>query len=380
MEELKDIRKSIDETDDVIKKAFVNRMELCKAVAEAKKNSAVPVNDPARENAVVFRLTEGLPENYAKYIKELYSVIFSVSKAYQSELIGRSSVTAEEIKKIAAEGFKRMPVRAAVACQGVNGAHSGAAANVLFPVNEVTYFKSFEGVFSAVESGLCEYGVLPVENSTAGSVTEVYDLMKKHDFHIVRAVKVKIEHCIAAVCGTELKDIKRVISHPQAIKQCARFLKESGFNAEEETNTAVAAKRVAEEKDGTLAVLCSAHCAETYGLKILRRNVQDEANNYTRFICIGKKLEIFDGSDKISVMTALPHRPGGLVNVLNGFAAQGLNLTKIESRPVPNTDFEFMFYFDFEGEVTNPAVIDIIASLENNSDKFLFLGAYKEIS
>lgn len=380
MKDVNEIRKAIDLADDVIKDAFVKRMEICKEIAEAKKNSASPVSDPARENAVLFRLTEGLPENYAKYLKELYSVIFSVSKAYQSEIIGRTSSTVEEINRLIKNGLKNAPARAAVACQGVNGAYGGAAAKKIFPICDVTYFKNFDGVFSAVERGLCEYGVLPIENSTAGSVTEVYDLMKKHDFHIVRAAKVKIEHCLASVNGAEFKDIKRIVSHPQALRQSEKLLKSRDFVVEEETNTAVAAMRVAEEKDKTLAVICSTDCAEAYGLKILQRNVQDEASNYTRFICIGKRLEIFKGSDKISVMTTLPHKPGGLAGVLNGFAAQGLNLTKIESRPVPNTDFEFMFYFDFEGEITDKVVTDAIASLENNSDKFVFLGAYKELS
>ena len=380
MNELSEIRELIDKTDDEIKNSFIKRLELMKDVAEAKKRTDKPLNDAKRENSIVFRLTENMPENYARYIKELYSVIFSASKAYQSELIGRSSATVDEIKSILSGGLKSAPVRAAVACQGVAGANSGAAAKKLFPINEVTYFKNFEGVFSAVERGLCEYGVLPIENSTAGSVSEVYDLMKKHDFHIVRAVKLSIEHCLAGVRGATAKDVKRVLSHPQALRQCAEYIKSRNFIAEEAANTATAAMQAAEKGDKSVAVLCSAECAEVYGLTVLERGVQDEASNYTRFICIGKNVEIFSGSDKISVMTTLPHRPGGLVNVLNGFAAQGLNLTKIESRPVPNTDFEFMFYFDFEGEVNRPEVLDLIASLENNSDKFVFLGAYKEIS
>ena len=379
MEDLKQIRTKIDKTDDELKDIFIQRLELMKDVAEAKKNADSQITDTNRENEIVYRLTENLSDKYARYIKELYSVVFSTSKAYQCELLGKSSKVVDEIKEIIQNGQKKAPARAAVACQGVKGAYGGAAAKKLFSICDVTYFKNFEGVFSAVESGLCEYGVLPIENSTAGSVSEVYDLMKKHDFHIVRAVRLNIEHCIAGVNGATLKDIKKVVSHPQAIRQCAKFIKEHKLETEEDVNTAIAAEKVAKLNDKSVAVLCSNECAEVYGLNVLERGVQDETNNYTRFICISKNMEIFAGSDKISIMTALPHKPGGLVAILNRFAASGLNLTKIESRPVPNTDFEFMFYFDFEGLANDPEVLSLIASLERSSDKFVFLGAYKEI-
>lgn len=379
MDKLKDVREKINETDDELKKLFVKRMSLCGEVAKIKKQNGIPVNDTERENAVVYRLTQDLPDNEKIYLKELYSAIFATSKAYQNEITGGASATVEKLKTLTAGGLEKMPARAAVACQGVKGSYGGAAAKKLFPVADITYFKNFEGVFSAVESGLCEYGVLPIENSTAGSVSEVYDLMRKHNFHIVRAIKLKIEHCLVGKAGATAGDIKRVISHPQALRQCDGFIKSRKYVADEAANTAVAAKTVAESDDKTLGALCSYDCAELYGLKVLERSVQDESSNYTRFICIGKNAEIFSGSDKISVMTTLPHRAGSLASALNRFSALGLNLTKIESRPVPNTDFEFMFYFDFEGDVNDASALSMIADLENTSDKFQFLGAYKEI-
>ena len=260
----------------------------------------------------------------------------------------------------------------------MSGANSGAAANKLFPICDITYFKTFEGVFSAVESGLCEYGVLPIENSTAGSVSEVYDLMRKYNFHIVRAVRLKIEHCLAGVKGATVKGVKKVLSHPQALRQCAGYIKDHKYEEESAENTATAAKKVSEMNDTSVAVLCSPECAQIYGLQILDRAVQDNGNNFTRFICIGKEAEIFKGSDKISIMTALSHKPGSLNDMLGKFSSFGLNLTKIESRPIVGTDFEFMFYFDFEGDVTDEKVVDLIGELENNSDKFVFLGNYKE--
>ncbi|MBO4251659.1 MAG: bifunctional chorismate mutase/prephenate dehydratase, partial [Clostridia bacterium] len=260
----------------------------------------------------------------------------------------------------------------------VKGAFSGVAAQKFFPVSDIVYVKNFEGVFGAVESGLCEYGVLPIENSTAGSVLEVYDLMRKHNFHIVKAARLKISHCLAAMDGATLSDIKTVVSHPQALMQSEEFLKGLKVRTEADENTAVAAKRVAESGDKTLAALCSKECAETYGLKILKSDVQTTDANYTRFILIKKDLCVYKGADKMSVMTSLPHESGSLNKILGRFAALGLNLTKLESRPIVGADFEFMFYFDFEGDIADQNVQDLIAGLENDSDNFVFLGAYKE--
>ncbi len=376
--ELSDIRNKIDDIDDEIAELYVKRMGLSAEVARVKEKTGKNVTDIAREKEIIFRLAEKSPKELTLYLKELYETVFFTSKAYQSALIGRTSATVTEIKKLIEDGLDKMPVSATVACQGIKGANSMAATHKFFPVSDIVYVKNFAGVFNAVESGLCEYGVLPIENSTAGSVLEVYDLMRKHNFHIVQSCRMKISHCLAALPSAELKDVKKVISHPQALMQCEEFLKTSNFSAEADENTAVAARRVAESGDTTVAALCSKECAETYGLKILRADVQDSDANYTRFILIKKDLCIFKGADKMSVMTSLAHEPGSLNRILGRFSALGLNLTKLESRPIVGSDFEFMFYFDFDGDVTEPAVQNLIAELENGSDNFVFLGAYKE--
>ena len=379
MEDLIKIREKIDSIDDEIVKEYIERINLCGMVAEEKKKMGKAVSDLERERKILYRITENVPEKYHTLLKELYSTIFATSKAYQSSLIGSASKTKSAIDKIIEGGLTDLPERAAVACQGVKGANSGTAAEKLFPISDLNYFKTFEGVFSAVESGLCDYGVLPIENSTAGSVLDVYDLMKKYDFHIVRTVRIKIEHCLAAIPGATLSGIKKVVSHPQAISQCSEYIKVHKLDSELGENTAIAAKNVSEQEDKTVAAICSPDCAALYGLQTVERAVQNNVNNFTRFICIGKNLEIFKGSDKISVMTALSHRPGSLNEMLMKFSTLGLNLTKIESRPIVGTDFEFMFYFDFEGDITRPDVLNLIAELENSSDKFVFLGSYKEI-
>ena len=376
--ELSEIRRKIDEIDDELTALYVKRMSLSAEVAKEKSKTGKSVSDGAREREIVFRLCEKSPKELTVYLKELYDTVFFTSRAYQSALIGRTSKTVEEIKKLIGNGFSQMPVSATVACQGIKGANSMTAASKFFPVSDVVYVKNFAGVFGAVESGLCEYGVLPIENSTAGSVLEVYDLMRKHNFHIVRSVRLRVSHCLAAIPDAELKDVKTVVSHPQALMQCDEFIKNSGFIAQADENTAVAAKRVSESGDKTLAALCSKECAAEYGLKVLKTDVQTSDLNYTRFILIEKDLCIYKGADKMSVMTSLPHESGSLNRMLGRFSALGLNLTKLESRPIVGSDFEFMFYFDFDGDVTEPDVQNLIAELENGSENFVFLGAYKE--
>ena len=379
MKTVEEIRKEIDNLDDKIASLYLERMSAVKEIAEAKKGENKAINDSNREDQIIYRLTKDAPEELKIYLKEVYKSVFHTSKSYQTALQNTSSITKDRIKEILEDGIKPFPVQAAAACQGVLGAYSGSVAKKVFSISSVTYFKNFEGVFSAVENGLCEFGVLPIENSTAGSVLEVYDLMKKHDFYIVRSVRAKIEHALVGVNGSKIENIKKVISHPQALKQCENYLKKLGVEIESVENTAVAAKMLQEMNDKSVGALCSSDCAEIYGLKILEKSVQDSGSNYTRFICIAKNLQIYKNADRISIMTAISHKPGSLNGMIGKFSALGLNLLKIESRPIPNSEFEFMFYFDFEGDVGDLKVQNLIAELENGSDKFVFLGAYKEL-
>lgn len=379
MEELKNIRSELDKLDDEITDLWLKRMSLIKDVAVYKAKNGKKVSDGNREDEIIYRLSEKTPEELKLYLKEVYSSIFATSKAYQSVSLNLESPTIDKVKEIIAAGLTDFPVSGTVACQGISGANSGTAAKSIFPICNISYFKNFEGVFNAVEKGLCKYGVLPIENSTAGSVSEVYDLMKKHKFYIVRSVRLKVDHCLVGIEGSDLKNIDTVYSHPQALSQCAEHLKKLGVKTVEAENTAVAARNLLEIGNKNEAVLCSRECAEKYGLKVLESSVQDNPYNYTRFICIGKNLEIYNEADKISVMTSLSHEPGSLNRTLARFAALGLNLTKIESRPVLGSQFEFMFYFDFEGSILSEKVQSVIAELENTSDRFVLLGSYKEI-
>ncbi len=266
-----------------------------------------------------------------------------------------------------------------MACQGVAGAYSQLACDKLFKLPRTMFFASFEAVFAAIEKGLCRYGVLPLENSTAGSVNAIYDLMMKHDFRIVRSVRLKIDHNLLVKPGTRREDIKEIYSHPQAISQCEQYLQGfSGVKVIPCENTAMAAQRVS-ESEGGCAALSSRACMKLYGLECLEASVQDTANNFTRFICISKNLEIYPGADRTSLMAVLSHQPGSLCRLLNRFYALGLNLNKLESRPMPDRNFEFMFYFDLETSVYSPEFLQLMGELPGLCEEFSYLGSYSEV-
>ena len=262
----------------------------------------------------------------------------------------------------------------------MEGAYSQIACDKLFAMPDIVYFKSFEGVFQAVEQGLCEYGVLPIENSSHGTVSAVYDLMRHYKFHILRSIKVQINHMLLANPGAKKETIREIFSHEQALGQCAAYLKQ--FPDAKITvveNTAVAAKRVGESGRTDVAAISSRDCAALYGLAILEEDVQDAASNFTRFICITKELRIYPGASRISLMLSLPHRPGALYAMIAKFSALGLNLIKIESRPIPGRDFEFLFYFDMEASVYSDEVLSLLGELSEEPELFILLGCYSEV-
>ena len=272
------------------------------------------------------------------------------------------------------------PAKAVVACQGVEGAYSQIACEGLFHLPSIMYFDSFEHVFRAVEAGMCRYGVLPIENSTAGSVNAIYDLMIRHNFSIVRSVRLRVSHCLLARPGADIGGVKEIFSHQQAIDQCSEFLASLGnVKVTAVENTAAAAKLVSESGRKDVAALASRSCAAHYGLEVLRADAQDSDSNYTRFICISKEPEIYPGADRISLMMILPHRPGSLYSVVSKFNSLGLNLLKLESRPLPGRDFEFMFYFDIGAPVTAPQTESLFRDLEAAGQELRYLGAYSEI-
>ncbi|MBO5285860.1 MAG: chorismate mutase [Clostridia bacterium] len=378
--DLSEVRQSIDQVDDEIKNLYLKRMELVSKVTQAKKQTGKSTFDPEREKNIILRVTEDVEPDKQVYLKRVFESLFETSKAYQTVNSEYTSPTVVKLKNAIADGFKPFPVRAKVACQGVEGANSGIAADKLFEIADITYFKNFEGVMNAVEKGFCKYGVLPIENSYAGSVNAVYDLMKEHKFYIVKSLRMPVYHNLIVNNGVKISDIKEIISHEQAINQCRKYLEKfPGVKITPVANTALASKMVKDSGRTDLGALSSRECAEYYGLKILDADIQDSNSNYTRFIVIAKDLELFDGAKKLSIMTTLPHTPGSLYKLLAKFYSLGINLTKLESRPMTGANFEFMFYFDFEGDIKSQAVLNLIAELDVGAEAFTFLGAYNEV-
>ncbi len=376
--DLKDARLQIDAIDDQMTKLFIERMNLSKSIAEIKDREGLNILNTERERAIVLEETAKMPEEIRVFGKQYYENLFSVSRAYQARTVQGESTTLNVIREALKNGYSTFSDSAIVACQGVLGAYSQIAADKMVKLANVVYFKDFNGVFSAVEKGMCRYGVLPIENSSVGSVNDVYDLMLKHKFYIVKAVKLRINHCLLAKKGVSIKDIKEVYSHEKAIEQCADYLKALNIKVTVCENTAVASRMVATSDRKDIACISSKECAAIYGLSILDSNINDNGNNFTRFILISKDLEVLEGANKISIMANLKHEAGSLNNILNRFSAEGLNLTKLESRPIPTSVFEFSFYFDFEGNTAHPEIQGLISELENACEKFVFLGNYSE--
>lgn len=375
---LDEIRNKIDCLDDKMAELYRERMFLSKLVGEEKNISGTPVENKIREKEILRRVTFDMEEALKLYTKQVFTTIFETSKAYQYSFTDIKSNLKDKILNI--KEAKPFPVSASVACQGTAGAYSNIACDKLFPINTITYFKDFEGVFGAVEKSLCEFGILPIENSSAGSIGTVYDLMRKHNFYIARSIRLRVKHCLLASKGAKISDIKEIYSHEQAINQCSSFIKTlPNVKINVCSNTAIAAEITALSGRSDIACLSSEQCAELYGLEILKSNVQNNNNNYTRFIVISKNLSLYQGADKISIMVNLAHESGSLNKLLGKFAALNLNLTKIESRPIPDSVFEFCFYFDFEADICDKEVLNLLAELENTTENFVFLGSYSEV-
>ena len=375
--ELKDSWDQLDRIDDQLAALFKERMETVKQVADYKKEHNTPVLASGRERDILYRVTGLCGPELEEYTKILYFTLLELSRDYQENRLNTGeSALCGAIRAAAAEDF---PSRAVVACQGIEGAYSQLACDKLFSLPQIMYCNRFDGVFRAVETGMCRYGILPIENSSAGSVTEVYDLMEKYNCKIVRSLKLKIEHCLLAPSGVKLADVKEVVAHEQALDQCSEFLKSSGVKITVFNNNAAAAKYVSESGRTDIAAIASVNCGSLYNLSVLSDRVSNTDHNYTRFICISKDLEIFEGANKITFVASASHRPGSLYSLLAKFATRGLNITKLESRPIPGKDFEFRFYFDVDASVRSQDTQTILSQLEKE-DFFTFLGAYSEVS
>ena len=378
--DLSELRDEIDKIDEELVRLFTARMGISAQVADYKREHNLPIFHPGREREILQKVASMAGSEMGNYTRVLYSMLFELSRSYQSKRNGTLSPLYEQISKSIECTPKLFPQTPIVACQGVEGAYSQIACEKIFKSPFIMYFKNFEAVFTAIEQGMCQYGILPIENSTAGSVTKVYDLMIRHNFSIVRTFRLKVDHNLLANPGTSLSDIKTIYSHEQAINQCGDFLHSlTGVNVIPVANTALASEMVAKSGQKDVAALSSRFCAELYGLNCLASSVQDKGNNRTRFICISKNLEIYPGSDKTSIMMVLPHKPGALYKVLARLYTLGINVTKLESRPIPDREFEFMFYFDLETSIYSDEFVQLMCELDDLCEEFKYLGSYTEV-
>ena len=381
---LSEIRQKIDEIDSQLLPLFIERMKCSEQVAKNKIEQNLPIFNESRENQILDKV-EKSADDFDTEAKMLYTVMMSLSRMRQHKLM-YSGVSCRDTIVAAMKRTAPLEVLSAgktVACVG-SGSYANEAAITLFPNRELAFQSSHNDVFCALEEGKADIGILPVENSSAGSVAEVYDLIMKYRFSIIAATTVQVRHCLAAPQGSSMESVHTITSHPQALSQCSEFIKAHGYQPIQFVNTAMAAKKIAEINDCTSGVICSELAAEQYGLKILQKNVQNLQNNRTRFVAIKKEMAIPTEANKISLCFSLDHKTGSLYSVLGRFAMHGLNLTKIESRPAhvisedSPYDFQYDFYLDFTGKVTDEKTLDLICELSSELNNFSFLGNYVE--
>lgn len=376
MLDLGKIRDEIDATDDEIVRLFQHRMALTAEVAQYKIETGKAVFDAERERQKLEKLTgEGTNAFNTKGIQELFQQIMSISRKRQYQLLtengGEEMTDYTQVDHLPTHGRR-------VVFQGVEGAYSFGAMKEFFD-DTITSFHvdTWKEAMEAITKGEADYAVLPIENSTAGIVSDIYDLLVEYPHYIVGEQELPVEHVLMALPGAKVEDIRTVISHPQALAQCRRFLDSNeNWKTEERLNTAAAAKEVSESGDLTMAAVGSPYAAEHFGLQILKEDIFDARGNTTRFVIISGQKRFVKDAQKISVCMELPHQSGSLYNALTHFIYNDLNMTKIESRPIPQRKWEYRFFVDFEGNLSDPAVKNALRGLQAESAKFRIFGNY----
>lgn len=371
-------RSEIDKIDSDILRLFEKRMKISDSIARVKMKDGLPVLNTGREQAILDKAKNSVTPEYSQYAVSLCSYIMELSRSRQHDIL-----TAEggiKFKFNSEISLARAEIASPrVAVQGVPGSYAGIAAAKMYGGCELEFVDSWDKVMCCLQDGSADYGVLPVENSTAGSVIDVYDLLLKYKYNIVKALQLPVSHCLLGVRGAVLADIKDVYTHPHAFPQCKPFFdKHCGLNKIPYCNTAIAAQTVAQMGDRTKAAIASKECAHIYGLDVLAESIQQTDDNCTRFISISKKLELHGEANKISLIFSLPHVTGSLCRTLSRFSMCGHNLTKIESRPDPKTPFEYYFYVDFIGSISSAQTANMLGALRDELPFFYFLGNYDE--
>lgn len=368
-------RERIDAIDARIIELFEERMRIASDVAAYKRAKGLAVLDREREARKIESARQAASDEFKQYMAPLFGFIMEMSRAYQHGLLGDgldASVNPERIEKL--------PAAPRIACQGVAGAYSHAAARSLFPEGDVAFCDSWAAACDEVCRGAADYAVLPLENSTAGTVNRVYDLLVQRGLFIVSSLSLRIEHALLAKEGCLIDEVREVFSHEQALRQCDGFIAGLGGDVRATVceNTATAARAVADDPCCDVAAIASPACADLYGLSVLAAAVQDESDNFTRFICVARAAQATADADRSSFLLVLAHEPGSLHRVLARIAALGANLLKLESRPIPGKRFEFMFYVDVASVPDDGIFDDLVSQVSPLCERFCYLGSYRE--
>ena len=379
MDELQTLRQDIDKLDGQLVELFCHRMDITRRVGEYKRERGIPVLDQARERQVLQNKGELAGDELRPAVITLYQTILALSRRQQRDLAGQAKKTDNPGVKRWQEARRsaRQPVVSPeVVYQGVPGAYSEQACLNFFGEGvDAAGLEQFEDCFLALREGRADYAVLPIENSSTGAIRQIYDLLTQYECYIVGETTVRVEHCLLAPEGATLDTITHVYSHEQGLFQCERYLNaRPGWKQVPQADTAGSARMVAESGDVTKAAICSARAAELYGLTILARSINHNTQNTTRFVVVSPRLELRPGANKISTLFVLPHEAGSLYEVLSVFSVHGLNLVKLESRPLPERSWEYMFFLEFTGALDDPAVSDALHELAQTTGKFRVLG------
>lgn len=368
-------RERIDAIDGRIVELFEERMRVAADVAAYKRAKGLAVLDREREARKIESVQQAASDEFKQYMAPLFGFIMEMSRAYQHGLLEDDPASPAEPARIGA-----LPAAPRVACQGVAGAYSHAAARALFPEGDVAFCDSWARACDEVCRGTADYAVLPLENSTAGTVNRVYDLLVQRGLFIVSSLSLRIEHALLAKEGCRIDEIREVFSHEQALRQCDGFIASLAGDVRATVceNTATAARTVADDPRRDVAAIASPACADLYGLSVLADAVQDESDNFTRFICVARTPQMTADADRSSFLLVLAHEPGSLHRVLARIAALGANLLKLESRPIPGKRFDFMFYVDVASVPSDGMFDDLVAQVSPLCESFSYLGSYRE--
>mgnify|MGYP002552751165 CR=1 FL=1 len=375
MRDLLELRDEIDQIDSQIVDLYERRMAISEEVAEYKIAVGKKVFDKQREVSKLETLSRKGTTPFLKHgIRELFEQIMSMSRKRQYQLLTEHGQTEKpDFKEVDHLDYKN----AKIVFQGTEGAYSQLALNEYFGENADSYHvDTWRDAMEAIQNGEADYAVFPIENSSAGIVSENYDLMVEYNNYIVGEQVIPIEHCLLALPGTKMEEIKRVYSHPQSLMQSARYLAEHDWQQISMQNNAFAALKVAKEKDKTQAAIASEYAGETYGLEILEKGINDSDSNSTRFIIVTNQKIFRKNANKISLCLEIPHESGSLYHILSHFIYNNLNMTKIESRPIPDRNWEYRFFIDFEGNLADSAVKNALRGLREEARSMKILGNY----